>query len=64
MTVRWDEGHAAVAPLVDRRVAQVSAGEADGSGGRTSQPDERLHELVLAVAGHAGDADDLTRPDR
>ena len=29
----------------------------------SAQADERLDELVLAVAGHAGDAEDLARAD-
>ena len=31
--------------------------------GRLAQADDRLDELVLAVAGHAGDAEDLAGPD-
>ena len=32
-------------------------------GARPAQPDDRLDQLVLAVAGDAGDAEDLAGPD-
>src|SRR5439155_17878344 len=57
LTVRWDEGHAAVAPLVDRRVAQVSAGEADGS------TDHELRELALGAVRRSAAAGDPSAPD-
>src|SRR3954447_23108138 len=41
----------------------VAAVEVDGAGGRLAQADDRLHELVLAVARNAGDAQDLAGTD-
>ena len=41
----------------------VLAVERHRPAGRLAQPDDRLDELVLAVAGDAGDAEDLAGPD-
>ena len=41
----------------------VLAVERDLAAGRLAQPDDRLDELVLAVAGDAGDAEDLAGAD-
>src|SRR5438128_1613830 len=64
VAIRRDEGHTAIAPFVDRRVAQVLAREADSAGDRAPQTDERLDQLVLTVARHARDPHDLAGPDR
>ena len=45
------------------RVGHVLAVERDRALGGLAQPDDRLDELVLAVAGDAGDPEDLARPD-
>ena len=39
------------------------AAERHRAAGRLAQPDDRLDQLVLAVAGDAGDAEDLAGPD-
>src|SRR5439155_24256919 len=41
----------------------IPAVEDDPAAGGSAQADERLHELVLAIAGHARDAQDLARAD-
>ena len=64
VTIGRDVGDAALVELARTR-APVSRSPsstirpADG----LAQPDDRLDELVLAVAGDAGDAEDLARPD-
>ena len=46
-----------------RRAGGVGAGQRHRAAGGMAQPDDRLHQLVLAVAGHAGDAEDLPGAD-
>ena len=41
----------------------VLAVERDRTADRLAQPDDRLDQLVLAVAGDAGDAEDLAGAD-
>ena len=64
LAVAGDVGHAALVqlprgpmPVTSRRRAR------DRPAGRLAQAGERLDELVLAVAGDAGDAEDLAGTD-
>src|SRR2546426_8624076 len=59
VTVRGHEGHASVPALLHRRPGQVKTAEPDRASGRAAKAHERLDDLVLAVAGHPGDPDDL-----
>ena len=64
---RWRSGgHVPDAVLVDAprlQAGDVRALERHGPAGRLAQPDDRLDQLVLAVAGDARDAEDLPGPD-
>ncbi len=63
LAVAGDVGQAALRELADRVVRHVGAGEVRGAACRTAQADDRLDELGLAVAGHAGDPQDLPGAD-
>ena len=49
--------------LPRRRAGDVAIAEADRARRRLAQPDDQFDELILAVAGDAGDAEDLAGPD-
>ena len=53
-------GHAQLEDVAGRGVGDVVAGDLDGAAHLGAHADERLDELALAVALHAGDAEDLT----
>src|SRR6185503_4301640 len=55
-------GEAMAAPRGDAEMADANAIDRDGVGARRALARERCEELALAVAGNAGDADDLARP--
>ena len=62
---RWRSSAMWPTPAAERpahaRAGDVAVADPDAPAGRDPQPGDRLHELGLAVAVDAGDADDLAR---
>ena len=64
VAVLRDVAHAQDGPLPDGGVGDVLAAEGDLAGLQGLQPRQAVDQLRLAVAVDAGDADDLSGPDR
>ena len=64
VAVGRDIGDACGVDRPRRAPGDVAAVERDGAAGRLAQPDDCFDELVLAIPGNAGDAEDLAGANR
>ena len=63
LAVARHERHAGPLEVARPRSGHLAAAKLDGAAHRLAQSGQGLDQLVLAVAGDAGDAEDLARPD-